>query len=624
VSSQFYTRARGKTTESIVGKIRHVRSTPGTPDRPGRPDYSFRDITDYAGFRIVTLYDDQLLGAIDHIIDIVRAGQNLPEPLFAKGSIWDSFHDGVFNARTSGSFNPATPRENQKDIYYKCLAYLFESVDKYYSEYKSTPDYPAASRSSDDVKSACVPRPRRGDRYSSAHLTFWANSYQDSATQQIPVEFQIRTAVEDVWGEINHKLLYKSKNPYVWSVDYETSFRQATELSERLKNTIDELPKEIARFHNSSTRAQLIAEDFWGGKEKAPKWQERKDNNHLSLCAGLLAMAGDGTVGKLINDAFRTYEGMIRSISGRVSTGDAAATLAKSINHLKHLSETIDRRGSTDEIEEEHRNQRIKLLELEVTRLQALMCTFGYAYKNEAAVKIVPMAPNDYSIQIEIYKRLCEFLADPKLRVKPITMLHVWKYLLSRTFSPPLAEINLSAAYEALNVDPTLPYWSIYRVMVPYLRGELLLKQAHELYDSIQKEGDVVPPTFGLQSELSERLDTAFRLAIDAFDEHTDPKKAEVESRGDVGFSRESYTPILQANLAMAVVIAFKKQVGKNICERNQMIADQINRVYDYVKKDLSKLDHDESQSETAGVRPEIRTAIEGNFQELKKLLKRP
>lgn len=95
LATQFYTRIRVKAEDSIRKKIArnqmefHQRS------------YSFADVDDYIGFRVVTLFDGALNDGMKYVVDLVRAGQQLQEFLFAPGLVWNTFHKAKFFKRTA-------------------------------------------------------------------------------------------------------------------------------------------------------------------------------------------------------------------------------------------------------------------------------------------------------------------------------------------------------------------------------------------------------------------------------------------------------------------------------------------------------------------------------------------
>lgn len=56
--------------------------------------------------------------------------------------------------------------------------------------------------------------------YSSIHIVAWCKGKYRDTFLKIPVEIQIRTALEDVWGEIDHKLKYKRAESTNLSLEY--------------------------------------------------------------------------------------------------------------------------------------------------------------------------------------------------------------------------------------------------------------------------------------------------------------------------------------------------------------------------------------------------------------------
>src|SRR5262249_11528598 len=47
--------------------------------------------------------------------------------------------------------------------------------------------------------------------YTSIHIVVWCRGKYRQEYRNVPVEIQIRTALEDVWGEIDHSLKYTTK-----------------------------------------------------------------------------------------------------------------------------------------------------------------------------------------------------------------------------------------------------------------------------------------------------------------------------------------------------------------------------------------------------------------------------
>lgn len=288
LAQQFYTRIRAKTPESIREKVSRKRRSALAQSRKieigiesgletfsseivekNLKDlhYSYRDITDAVGFRIVTLYDEQLKTAIDYALTLIDSGQRLSsDPLFQNESIlslrkpdvegntdcivstfrWELFHEGLFIRRDNVDGDPYAQanRYLENKIAVDCKGW--NDVYKDFGPFDPS-DFTNSRRIRTET--------RNQTRYSSAHLIFFALGYVGNFIIKIPVEFQIRTAVEDIWAEIDHKLSYKSVSDSSWSHRHQIYHDQASAISLSLKKLIDNLPEVIDDFYAASSHA---------------------------------------------------------------------------------------------------------------------------------------------------------------------------------------------------------------------------------------------------------------------------------------------------------------------------------------------------------------------------------
>ena len=90
LSTQFYTRIRVKTYDSIIKKIYKKRFE-------GKLLYSIDDLDDLVGVRIVTLYDRELMKALLHVFQLIESSSRFTEPLFEnhgnRGRVWDHIRE---------------------------------------------------------------------------------------------------------------------------------------------------------------------------------------------------------------------------------------------------------------------------------------------------------------------------------------------------------------------------------------------------------------------------------------------------------------------------------------------------------------------------------------------------
>src|SRR5579862_2399289 len=278
ISMRFYVRIRVKGYDSIVKKISMRRR------KKDRELYSLENITDLVGFRIVTLYDDDIPTAIEHLFRLIRMGSSEPirpegtlsrpdqssvvpappaDPRQRRGSDrgaievplfqplhdevpteWDVIREVIFFTRRPGS---------PEDIYKFCHETLLKTLENRFGqesdEYRRHIDKiklrdveKEAKAEAEDPDTADEEK-EMGDGYSSMHLILNAVSRvgTDSDGQpllvQVPIEVQVRTAAEDIWGEINHQLSYKATNLYVWTPDLEDAYSRARADSRIIKES---------------------------------------------------------------------------------------------------------------------------------------------------------------------------------------------------------------------------------------------------------------------------------------------------------------------------------------------------------------------------------------------------
>ena len=154
--THFYSKIRVKEHESIREKVKRIQQ--GNDEEPAKPLYSFRDLTDIIGFRIVTLYDDELPLIVKHIVNLVKAGQTMAQPLFKRGLIWESFHGAYFYKRSA----------EEGDVYRDCHKTLSDLINVDCSSDGIDP----SSFLSKSIQLVRQPQP-----YSSAHILFNAIGY---------------------------------------------------------------------------------------------------------------------------------------------------------------------------------------------------------------------------------------------------------------------------------------------------------------------------------------------------------------------------------------------------------------------------------------------------------------
>jgi ppGpp synthetase/RelA/SpoT-type nucleotidyltranferase len=526
-ATTFYTRVRVKSRESIRGKVARNQRYRDTPR-----SYSVADLDDLVGFRLVTLYDNELVeeqedrslksAAMSYIIDLIKAGQQSSQPLFGTGLIWN---DNIF---LRGKF--FRRRNSKADVYKRCDDWLREKIRQ---DCLKLGESPAPHQARSHVKKPI----EEAREYSSGHLTFFALAYTPHYRIRVPVEFQFRTVIEDFWSEINHKLLYKLDNPNAWNPAFARARVLAKAASSELKEGISTSQKWVPQLSKHSISAQ----------DEIQKFLLPNTFYHFSLCTSLFWFI-DTTHKEELRPLFDEYENIIEKLLKRGMPNksmdhkllkEAAKLLAQAVkivdNVRTQIASYLD--GEKDEIQIESLAQQILLCRFEIIRLKTLMVLY-YGHRSlGSGIEKLPIErrhPDNQRAFIRLYGEFCRFRDDRTLKLRPISAILYWKFLLAIEFDFATARLNLESAYEEMKFDLCIPKYSVYRVLIPRALANLLLEEAITTCETIAKSGriglDKMP---GLRNEIENKLINALRLALDALTESENTNNY----RGDLIFS---------------------------------------------------------------------------------------
>lgn len=176
--------------------------------RKKKPEYQVNHIRDVVGLRIVTLYRLDALKILPILLERIKSNQgDLDDNLFMSNSVEEII---IYSTNPQGDAQNFPGR----------IKAIFDSQG--FKEKISINQTP--------------------QNYTSVHIVVWCRGKYRDIYRPIPVEIQIRTALEDVWGEIDHSLKYKRKEADEKG-SYETETRLATSLSHLnvMKTLIDGL-----------------------------------------------------------------------------------------------------------------------------------------------------------------------------------------------------------------------------------------------------------------------------------------------------------------------------------------------------------------------------------------------
>jgi ppGpp synthetase/RelA/SpoT-type nucleotidyltranferase len=540
-SSQFYTRIRSKEEDSILKKI-------SDQQRGGyggaNPNYSFRDITDYAGVRFVTLYDNQMREAIDLMINVIEASQNISQPLFDNGNAWKhNFRESNFIPRSVS---------DKSDIYGMLRAHLISCIREKFRQNRDSGLPQAAAK---------IKLQKRDSSYSSIHVLLYANSYNLNSVVKVPLEIQIRTALEDIWSEINHKRVYKVSSAYFWTEAHSLEMEAAERISREIKDRFNRLSGEVETISQHSETAGLAIESVWGlGRNVSPPGAtsgEAANAVHTSLCATLYCFISSQENNADDYEQFIKFSQQLKEIlKGVRKLNNVKENYENIIRILLQLRERQhDRRKKIKKTQKEHSdnkiyvrqldakievmNQREKIINLEILRINVV---FALELSNEDAVFFgnqilkVTTDPRDSLVDQRkevlkyLYMELCKFVDDTELKIRPLCMIFFWKYLVSTQINRQLAERNVRLSYDELRSDESLPPWSIYHVAVPRSLAFVIFSEVRLLLENFRPDSVNDEVMLRFRNETKDKLVSALIYLRQAF--------ASSQERGDDGDNR--------------------------------------------------------------------------------------
>ena len=184
-SSTYMIKCRVKEHESLVRKVKDKRKN-------GKMDYSAKDVTDIIGLRLLALYRRDIPVLVKRFLSFIESGQKDGFSLFSGSKFRDSCTEIIIYTSSPGY------DEVEKLV-----------IDEFRGQGLSISDNGKVEKENKSLSDVRVVRKK--SQYSSIHLIVWCrNNISKQSKHRIPMEVQIRTSLEDVWGEIDHSIRYKS------------------------------------------------------------------------------------------------------------------------------------------------------------------------------------------------------------------------------------------------------------------------------------------------------------------------------------------------------------------------------------------------------------------------------
>lgn len=167
-------KVRIKEDYKVIDKIKDRRAG-RPPDVEPQPGYCITEVTDLVGLRIVTLYRLDVLEVIGTLLDTISADTSSSAPFVP---------DSVSEVKIYST----NPLGDVQELPQKLMALFGERGLGGVAKVEEKPS-----------------------NYSSIHILARGRGKYRDGYRDLPIEIQVRTALEDVWGQIEHSLKYKRK-----------------------------------------------------------------------------------------------------------------------------------------------------------------------------------------------------------------------------------------------------------------------------------------------------------------------------------------------------------------------------------------------------------------------------
>jgi hypothetical protein len=390
--------------------------------------------------------------------------------------------------------------------------------------------------------------------YSSLHIHYRVPAPQSYRVinQSVPVEIQIRTAIEDIWAEIDHVNDFKIRNSSVWNEELEEKYALLDNNSLDLKRIMNDLQDKVTSIRNTYYQTQDLFLRF-----KLPQ-TETYQSLVMLLAEPLLHRYSPRDVMPL----FWRYEELLKSLNPTTPEVEQKAVLASCLDLLGEIRKLFG--ASRDAIRHDTKDLFDLLLEFETIRLEAVLLSLPIRlYYTQVQAGSSRHASRDArSRQLQQLQFRLNELEAKHWRTRPTVLFNFWNYYIVVNLhgdKNPDARFYLFAAYDALLTDQSLPIRSVYKVVVPRAIAQIYFSEALTL-ETNYRDSELTSYVF--RENLQFLFIMAFRFGSEARREHN----IEHSRRGDLIYGRRPIEKVFdEAYFVQYGVKCFEYDLGPEL-----------------------------------------------------------
>jgi ppGpp synthetase/RelA/SpoT-type nucleotidyltranferase len=221
VEKAYLYKYRVKDLESLCNKIRKKNGN-------GGDTINLDDITDIVGIRLLSLFKEELPILVKELLEFISRNIDMfhhtGKGPHKKPSLLDVVEEAIVYLPSRGEIDSAYS-----------LA-ITEFTERGFEKNDVTDQTEQESADSASKKRGYVRVDRKkNNEYSSIHIIARVAHRGPGDLPAIPIEFQLRTAFEELWAEVDHKVIYKGPMDKFEHDERKRSFKR---ISKRLSGTI--------------------------------------------------------------------------------------------------------------------------------------------------------------------------------------------------------------------------------------------------------------------------------------------------------------------------------------------------------------------------------------------------
>jgi len=308
--------------------------------RESKPNYTPKDARDVVGLRILTLFRSELPFMLSQLMDFIQWSQRDPFALF----FGNSLRDCIEEIKIYGVHDPFDPN----------LAFYLEELRNYGFKRKDPGCVTA------DV---CVEVEQKESGYSSIHIVVWANGPQQSRGDRVPVEIQLRTSLEDAWGEMDHRLRYKNRQKAVMAFLAGGERPQMSARDGLSDEDLKILKQHLDGCSRNADQIERRIKSTESGQDTIKRHKKFVSYDIEKLLElGLSSSIQDGLKGT-VSDLHSVYREVLtlKEKASKPLLNNALATFERSIDDFKRYLETYVKRPLSDPDKDQEARYRLLL-----------------------------------------------------------------------------------------------------------------------------------------------------------------------------------------------------------------------------------------------------------------------